>query len=115
MVLLYLLVLQLLGVVRFGIFEANALRFGTDQLPDSSSEQLSAYVHWYYRTTQVGPLVVACICDVILILACHFQQFCHANRLFYLLISIANLIQLGMASIALVGLCMLKGFLELHI
>ena len=31
-----------------GLFEANALQFGLDQLMDSPSDHLSAFIHWYY-------------------------------------------------------------------
>ena len=30
-----------------GMFEANAVQFGIDQLVEASSDQLSAFIHWY--------------------------------------------------------------------
>ena len=34
--------------------EANAIQFGTDQMPEASSSQLSAFVHWYYWSLFIG-------------------------------------------------------------
>ena len=41
-----------------GIFKASAIQFGTDQMPEASSDQLSSFVHWYYWTTQIGTTAV---------------------------------------------------------
>ena len=41
-----------------GIFTANAIQLGTDQMLEASSDQLSSFVHWYYWATQLGgPLI----------------------------------------------------------
>ena len=42
---------QLVGI---GIFQANALQFGTDQLINLSSEQLSSFVHWYVWAQEIS-------------------------------------------------------------
>ena len=34
--------------------EANAIQFGTDQMPEASSSQLSAFVHWYFWSIFIG-------------------------------------------------------------
>ena len=45
-------------VTSIGVFEANAIQFGMDQLLEASSDQLSAFVHWYFWATHLGqPLV----------------------------------------------------------
>ena len=36
-----------------GLFEANAIQFGTDQLQFASNEELSKFVHWYFWTLYV--------------------------------------------------------------
>ena len=36
------------------MFEANAIQFGTDQMPEASSSQLSAFVHWYFWSLFIG-------------------------------------------------------------
>ena len=33
-----------------GLFEANAIQFGTDQLQFASNEELSKFIHWYFWT-----------------------------------------------------------------
>ena len=35
-------------IASIGLFEANAIQFGTDQLLEAPSTQLSAFVHWYF-------------------------------------------------------------------
>eukprot|EP00731_Ephydatia_muelleri_P029968 Em0021g491a len=37
-----------------GIFQANALQFGIDQLQDASSEQLSSFVYWYIWSQEIA-------------------------------------------------------------
>ena len=34
--------------------EANAIQFGTDQMPEASSSQLSSFVHWYFWSMFIG-------------------------------------------------------------
>lgn len=40
--------------VGIGIFQANALQFGVDQLHDASSEQLSSFVYWYIWSQEIA-------------------------------------------------------------
>ena len=40
-------------ILGIGIFEANAIQFGTDQLLGASSTQLSAFIHWYFWSTHL--------------------------------------------------------------
>ena len=41
-----------------GLFEANAIQFGLDQLLDAPTPKLIAFIHWYYWTHNVVQLVV---------------------------------------------------------
>ena len=41
----------LIGMIGEGMFEANAIQFGTDQLVDANYQELSAMVHWYCWST----------------------------------------------------------------
>ena len=45
----------LIGVIihffGLGVFEANAIQFGTDQLQFASNNELSKFVHWYFWTS----------------------------------------------------------------
>ena len=49
------LVFSCVGVILYefglGMFSANAIQFGTDQLQFPSSKKLSIFVYWYYWTT----------------------------------------------------------------
>ena len=44
----------ILMIVGLGIFEANAIQFGMDQLLEESSEKISTFIHWYYWSIGVG-------------------------------------------------------------
>ena len=56
-----LVVISTTGIVittGVGLFEANALQFGLDQLLEAPTLKLIAFVHWYYWTHNVVQLVV---------------------------------------------------------
>ena len=40
-----------------GMFEANAIRFGMNQMLDASSEQLSSFIHWYFWCSNAGVML----------------------------------------------------------
>ncbi len=40
-------------------FKANAIQFGTDQLIEGSSNELSAYIHWFFFTNAVNIRVIS--------------------------------------------------------
>ena len=48
----------LVGISGLGMFEANAIQFGMDQLMDASSVQLSSFIHWYFWSVNIGPLLL---------------------------------------------------------
>ena len=48
-------ILQIIGL---GMFEANAIQFGMDQLLEASSSQLSTFIHWYFWALHVGSLIM---------------------------------------------------------
>ena len=45
-------------LLSLGLFEANAIQFGMDQLLESSSNQLSSFIHWYYWSSYVGHFIL---------------------------------------------------------
>ena len=53
---LWLIIVALYGIIQLGLalFESNAIQFGTDQMPEASSSQLSAFVHWYFWSIFIG-------------------------------------------------------------
>ena len=44
--------------VGLGLFEANAIQFGLDQLLEASTPKLIAFIHWYYWAQNVGSLAL---------------------------------------------------------
>lgn len=43
-----------LAMLGKGLFEANIIQFGCNQMLEASSLQLSAFIHWYYWTCKLG-------------------------------------------------------------
>ena len=46
------------GLIALGLYEANAIQFGMDQMLDASSEQLSSFIHWYFWCIDIGSLTI---------------------------------------------------------
>ena len=51
-----------IGLIGMGLFESTAIQFGMDQMPEASSDQLSAFVQWYFWSYIVGRIIVT-ICS----------------------------------------------------
>ena len=52
-------VLAVIGTLTgLGMYEANAIQFGMDQMMEASSEQLSYFIHWYFWCTHVGSILI---------------------------------------------------------
>ena len=47
-----------LVISSIGLFEANAIQFGMDQLLEASSTQLSQFIHWYFWFMHLGQPIV---------------------------------------------------------
>ena len=45
------------GLIGLGLYEANAIQFGMDQMLEASSEQLSSFIHWYIWCVNLGSLI----------------------------------------------------------
>ena len=56
------------------MFEAVSIQFGMDQMVEASSDQISAFTHWYYWSMNIGigiqALVIMCAVFLIPILCC---------------------------------------------
>ena len=46
----------IISVAGLGIYKANAIQFGLQQLQDASSETLSSFIHWYYWSIRLSSL-----------------------------------------------------------
>ena len=58
------------------MYEANAIQFGMDQMLEASSRKLSSFIHWYYWSLHLGPLIIFYI---LLALLVYMQQQCTTN------------------------------------
>ena len=65
----------ILMIVGKGMFESTAIQFGTDQMIEASSNQLSTFIHWYYWSLYVGNF---CNNVIAFGVAEYFSQ-CHFN------------------------------------
>ena len=59
-----------------GMYEANAIQFRMDQMLEASSTKLSSFIHWYYWSLHLGPLMIFYI---LLALLVYIQQRCTIN------------------------------------
>ena len=53
---LLLVIVVAYAIIQLGLAlsEANAIQFGTDQMPEASSSQLSAFIYWYFWSLFIG-------------------------------------------------------------
>ena len=56
-----LIILMMIVFIK-GLFDANALQFGLDQFLEGTTQQLIAFIHWYYWTHEIGQLLIFYIC-----------------------------------------------------
>ena len=61
-------------IVGIGLFEANAIQFGMDQLLEASSTQLSQFIHWYFWFMHLGQPGVYCMLLVSLLAVATFPN-----------------------------------------
>ena len=59
-------------IVAVGMFEANAIQFGMDQMLEASSDQLSTFIHWYYWSIHLsrGLMLLVSTCTDIVLRTC---------------------------------------------
>ena len=55
------------------MFESTVIQFGTDQMIEASSAQLSTFIHWYYWSLYVGDFCINIIITAFAVLLSH----CH--------------------------------------
>ena len=63
------------------MFDSTVIQFGTDQMIEDSSNQLSAFIHWYYWSAYIGKF---CVTITGVGIAQYFSQcVLHVNNLHY--------------------------------
>ena len=51
-------VIIIVYIIGLGLFQANAIQFGLDQLLEAPTPKLISFIHWYYWAQNVGSLAV---------------------------------------------------------
>ena len=67
------------GIISVGMFEANAIQFGMDQMFEASSKQLSSFIHWYFWCAHIGATVMI----YLVIGACLYGFNCKVNNIHF--------------------------------
>ena len=62
-----------LAIVGKGMFESTVIQFGTDQMIEASSNQLSTFIHWYYWSLYIGNVCIDVIAAGIMGFLTHCQ------------------------------------------
>ena len=110
------IILEIMGVPAFlfmllslGMFEANAIQFGMDQLLESSSDQLSSFIHWYYWSSYAGQFLLYAITTVMVILQtnCVVEQTSDHPAFYSIQVYITFCIALLQLILGIVGLVVL--------
>ena len=62
-------------ILSVGMFDAVGIQFGMDQMVEASSDQISAFTHWYYWSMNIGIGIQALVimCAVFLMGSCAVQ------------------------------------------
>ena len=62
------IIIYIVFAIGLGLFQANAIQFGLDQLLEAPTPKLISFIHWYYWAQNVGRLIMfyATISDFIL-------------------------------------------------
>ena len=68
-----------IGIISVGMFEANAIQFGMDQMFEASSKQLSSFICWYFWCAHIG----ATLMIYLMIGACLYGFNCKVNNIHF--------------------------------
>ena len=87
-----------------GMYEANAIQFGMDQMLEASSEQLSSFIHWYFWCVHLGPLLTfyALLGMYLYFLHCKMKTSYLGNYSFGWLLLVISSIQILSCAFALI-------------
>ena len=67
----------IIALMSVGLFEANAIQFGMDQLLAATSNQLSGFIHWYFWNMHIGLVLVYITLTALLYI---FPQLAYYHR-----------------------------------
>ena len=71
---LFVLILVII-IISVGMFDAVGIQFGMDQMVEASSDQISAFTHWYYWSMNIGIGIQALVmmCGLFILGSCTVQ------------------------------------------
>ena len=105
-------------ILSLGMFDAVGIQFGMDQMVEASSDQISAFTHWYYWSMNIGigvsALLLLCILPVLSSCIFHVKSIVHKmewQSYLYGLIPVLVL-QTAAVSAAWISLFSFKGHLS---
>ena len=64
-----------LVVIGKGMFQSTVIQFGTDQMIEASSNQLSTFIYWYYWSLYIGNVCI----DIIIAGIAGYHIYCHID------------------------------------
>ena len=110
--------LFIINTLSVGMFDAVGIQFGMDQMVEASSDQISAFTHWYYWSMNIGICIQAIMimCGLLLVGSCTFQAKFNSPNFAtqYTAYVIILLIQMLATFAALLSLCKLKKYLTIE-
>ena len=68
-----------IGIISVGMFEANAIQFGMNQMFEASSKQLSSFIRWYFWCAHIG----ATLMIYLVIGVCLYCFNCKVNNIHF--------------------------------
>ena len=77
-------ILFCLSILSLGMFNAVGIQFGMDQMIEASSDQISAFTHWYYWSMNIGigvqALLVLCVLPILRSCIIHVETILHKRE-----------------------------------
>ena len=103
-------------IVSVGMFDAVGIQFGMDQMIEASSDQISAFIHWYYWSMNIGIGVQAIVMTSALLLmgSCAFSTESVVKFSFFYTFCFVLSLQLIVTFAALLSLYKLKKHLTIE-
>ena len=101
--------------IGMGLFEANAIQFGLDQLLEAPTSKLISYIHWFYWSQNVAHLVeYYALVGFLAVGDCTVKKVIQRDLLEKIVLSIALIVILGATASGLVLFCGLKQHLYIQ-
>ena len=110
-------IIFIISTLSVGMFNAVSIQFGMDQMVEASSDQISAFTHWYYWSMNIGIGVQAIVimCGLFLIGSCALEtRMTEVYDVFLDALIFIMTMQLLATFAASIALCKLKKHLTIE-